>query len=98
MFAKVYEKEEGGKGGEGTKRAGRERKNNNDSLTTRACEKTAAEKSVSDHLPAGMHNSVFLKAAALQKGFCLVSIATKAQQWFYLCAWNVPMCTGAAPE
>lgn len=53
--------------GDETKRAGRERKNNNDSLTTRACEKTAGGKSVSDHLPAGMHRSVFLKAAALQK-------------------------------
>lgn len=89
----------GGLGGcEGTKKAGRERENNNDSLTTRACEKTAAGKSVSDHLPAGMRDFVFLKAAALQKGSCLVSTATKAQLWLYLCAWNVPACTGAAPQ
>lgn len=32
------------RGGEGTKKAGKERENNNDSLTTRACEKTAAGK------------------------------------------------------
>lgn len=51
-------------GGKGTKRAGRERKNNNESLTTRACEKTAAGKSVSDHLPAGMHDSVFFKGSS----------------------------------
>lgn len=87
-------------GREGTKKAGREREreNNNDSLTTRACEKTAAGKSVSDHLPAGMHDFVSLKAAALQKGSCLVSTATKAQLRLYLRAWNVPVCTGAAPE
>lgn len=53
------------------------RGNNNDSPTTRACEKTAAVKSVSDHLPAGLHDFIFLKAAALQKGSCLVSTATK---------------------
>ena len=87
-----------GWGGKGTKKAGRERENNNDSLTTRACEKTAAGKSVSDHLPAGMHGFVFLKAAALQKGSCLVSTATKARLRLYLSAWNVPVCTGAAPE
>ena len=43
---------------------GRQRGNNNDSLTTRTCEKTAAGKSVSDHLPAGMHDFASLKAAA----------------------------------
>lgn len=53
---------------------------------------------MSDHLPAGMHDFVFLKAEALQKGSCLVSTATKAQLRLYLCAWNVPACTGAAPE
>lgn len=56
------------------------------------------EKSVSYHLPAGMHDFVSLKAAALQKGSCLVSTATKAQLWLYLRAWNVPVCTAAAPE
>ena len=45
-----------------------------------------------------MHDFVFLKAAALQKGSCLVSTATKAQLRLYLCAWNVPARTGAAPE
>lgn len=55
----MKEGREGERGGEGTKRAGRGRENNNDSLTTRACEKTAAGKSVSDRLPAGMHSSVF---------------------------------------
>lgn len=85
-------------GGYRTKKAGMERENSSDSPTTRACEKTAAVKSVSDRLPAGMHDFVFLKAAALQKGSCLVSTVTKAQAWLYLCAWNVPVCTGAAPE
>lgn len=80
------------------RKAGMERQNNNDSLTTRTREKTAAAKSVSDHLPAGMHDFAFLKAAALQKGSCLVSTATKAQPRLYLCAWNVPVCSGAAPE
>lgn len=32
---------------------------------------------MSDHLPAGMHNFVFLKAAAPQKSSCLLSTATK---------------------
>lgn len=89
------------KGGGGVKeprKAGMERQNNNDSLTTRTREKTAGAKSVSDHLPAGMHDFTFLKAAALQKGSCLVSTATKAQPRLYLCAWNVPVCSGAAPE
>lgn len=89
-------------GCEGTRKAGREREreNNNESLTTRACEKTAAGKSVSDHLPAGMHDVVFSEAAALQKGSCLVSSATKAQLRLYLCAWNVPAqasCAGQHP-
>lgn len=88
----------GGGWSEGTEKVGRGRENNNDSLTTRACEKTAVGKSVSDHLPAGMHDFIFLKAAALQKGSCLVSTATKAQPRLYLCAWNVPVCTGAAPQ
>lgn len=83
------ERTEGG-GSKRPRKAGRERENNNDSLTTRACEKTAAGKSVSDHLPAGMHGFVFLKAAALQKDSCRVSSATKTQLWPYLCAWNVP--------
>lgn len=75
VCTKVYAREEGG---ERRKKAGRLRENINDSLTTRAGEKTAAGKSVSDHLPAGMHDSVFLKAAALQKkDSCLVSRATK---------------------
>lgn len=82
----------GREGKEPRRREGRGR------ITTRACEKTAAGKSVSDHLPAGMHDFVFLKAAALQKGSCLVSTATKAQLWLYLCAWYVPARTGAAPE